>query len=289
MKTLTINGRTINIPSWNTYSKSQLLQLAKLAILNLDVIEFCTRALFILTGLDILKKKSTLLKDEFCYWIRSSEKIVYLIGENDLAAVTLKLREHFFREIRKDDQLMYEISSKLYKSTLDFVQIGKKRYYSPSHALSNLIFEEYIYTETYFSRYLKDKNIEHIYNLISIIYRPKPPVFHRKMIRKTGDKRAPFNIYECKARAPQFKKLSEAHIKVIMWYYIGCRNFIFGKFSDLFRSTGSGSGEDPFDSFNELTTQLSGSAMNNEKVRRTLLYDVLTELNEKVKHAQKHK
>ncbi len=289
MKQLTINGDIIKIPSWNEFTKAQLIKLAACSIEKPTITDFCLQALFIITGLKINKKKHVVIDNEECFYISHGRKKTYLVGESDLAAITLSLREHFFYETQNNGQTVFVPEVDLYNPTINWFRVGNLALWAPAKALANLIFEEYIYTETYYTRYVDKKNEVFMDNLISVLYRPKQNIYNRIINKNYGDKREEFNIYKCKQRAKTITKLDKATRQVILWYYSGCRNYLKQKFPFVFSGTGSASGKDTFEVMLELTTSISGSSINNEKTRKTMLYDILSELNTKADPQNKPK
>jgi len=282
MRTLTIDGHSIQVPYWNEWTKEQLLNVSELAGMELPIDEFCLKALFLLTGLKVWKKREKFINVEACYYVRHGKDNVYLIGERDLTYMTMSIRDNFFKKILQKGEESYIFDSQLFENKIVGFLHDHVYYYGPQKGLANLIFEEYIYSETYFDRYSSSKENKYLDKLIAVLYRPQKEVDEMNP-EYDGDKREKFNAHLIEARAKELASLSDKYKTAIFFYYSGCRYFLSKQFPEVFKE-GDGGGTDIFQNFIELTSALSGGSINNEKLRKTMLYDVLSDLNTRKKH-----
>lgn len=263
MATIGINGEKYELKDWNQLNKNELIRLAFLATQKMSIYQLCISFFLMMTGFRLAGKKPVQRGNEICYMVKKGKKQL-LISEVGFTSIVEAIRSHFFVSSKPGE---YTINPKLHVNTFNKFKLGGTWYQSPKNALSNLIFEEYIYTETYFYRYNKTKDEKWLNLLISVLYKPK-------IINANTN----FDIAVCKANALKIAKIDEAYKLLVLWYYIGSKNFLAGKFRFLFNG-GVDDGLDPFESFLKLTSQLAGKPHENEKVRQTKLYDVLANLN----------
>ena len=93
-----------------------------------------------------------------------------------------------------------------------------------------------------------------------------------------GDKRISFNAANVVRNAKRLENLPENYKHAALLFYDGCRNYMAHKFPLTFKP-GSGKKTDTFVAMQDLTiTIMNETGHDVDKIRNTLLYDILTML-----------
>ena len=265
MKTLTINENTYSIPgTWNELAIEQLLYLVQLTNSQISAEEIKLKML-----LKTLKARvhSYIGADDKILFIIKIDKHKYTITAEELQPVT-DIFDYLF--LRKKDTI--NINPLLTKNPVPKIKIKGKEYISAKEGLSDITYEQFVDLMTYFDA--MQSNPDKINNFIAILY-------------KTA------NDKQC---TPQIASKLNAYTKtVILWYYIGCLNFIEGKFPRTFSGKSDSTGNRTIiDNQMRVIDILAGNDLTKkETVKKSLLYDALytmeiaAENAEKLKHRTK--
>jgi len=277
MYTLKINNEIIQIPSsWNELTAEQLLTSISLSDKNLSLGEYTSRLLLDITELIPIIKKEKIAGGGYLFYFKYDRK-KYLIDARDFSAISNKLSFLFYRE---NDNFYFNYN--LTRNLLPVIRISAfKKLYGPSDTLTNLLFEEFIHTETYLNRFETTRGEpKYLDKLIAVLYRPKARHLNIDSNNFKGDIREPFNDHVTQKIARLVARMKDDYKKAILLFYNGCRRFITSKFPNTFSETSSGS-DDIFMSFMKLVNALSESDVTKkEQVRKSYLYDVLITLEE---------
>jgi hypothetical protein len=117
------------------------------------------------------------------------------------------------------------------------VQIGFKKLYGPVGLLDKVSIGEMASADTAFTSASNDMDMEKIYLLNAILYRPKRKDLSEFRASKkwNGDVREPFNMTTCKARVSMFKKLDAHYVVATFLYYWSFREKKLMPFTRIFK------------------------------------------------------
>ncbi|PSR53926.1 hypothetical protein AHMF7605_10550 [Adhaeribacter arboris] len=116
----------------------------------------------------------------------------------------------------------------LTKQLLPVISLGKwrrQKYYGPASSFRNLLFLEFIFSDTYFIAWSKKQNEELLNKFIACLYRERT-WFHfikKRFSSYNGDNRRAFNSHLVEVRAHKLAQLPlEVKQSIVLWYR-GCR------------------------------------------------------------------
>jgi len=158
-------------------------------------------------------------------------------------------------------------------------RFGLRRYYGPQEKLFNLIFDEFLEAQIHYGNYRSTGNPESLNKLVATLYRPQRKDYHPKALSYNGDRRQPFNAALVPYYARKFKRLSMETKHAVMLFFEGCLQFLDINFPHAFGNSESSSPNryGPL----SLVDALSGEDVTkNEKIRQTMLYDVMVRLEQ---------
>lgn len=281
---LKINNDTYQCPSsWNELAGDQLLRIAELSPLHLPPAEFKISLLRSLFGLETMKVKEKVIKGEICFLFKHGRKNIYIISALDISFIIQKF--DFLFQIKKDTggNNTYTLRSRLTKNLIPEIKIGSEKFYGPSDGLTNLIFQEYIHTETLISKFNSTGDIAFLDKLIAVLYRPQSKDYNPDDANFSGDRREPFNDFIIDARASAVSKIDNTLKHAILMFYMGCTNHIQFLFKEVFTGNHGSADEskNTFKNMMKLVTALTNNDVTkNEQVRKTYLYEVMIALQE---------
>ncbi len=281
---LSINNDTYQCPSsWNELTSDQLLRIAELSPLKLSPTEFKISLLRSLLGLEAMKVKEKIIRGETCFLFRHGRKNIYIISAVDISFIIKKF--DFLFQIRKDkDQKeICILRSRLTNNLIREIKVGSEKFYGPSDGLTNIIFQEYIHTETFISKFNSTGDIAFLDKFIAVLYRPQSKDYNPVYANFNGDRREPFNDFIIDTRAATVGKIDIALRHAILLFYMGCINHIQFLFKEVF--TGNyGSADESKNTFKNMlklvTALTNNDVTKNEQVRKTYLYEVMISLQE---------
>lgn len=285
MRTLTIDGDKFPIPeNWNELTRQQLVTLGQLNRFSLPVGEFQFKMLLAFTGL-VPERKPEVQKINYkgerrIFHHMANGRRKYLIEQAELAWISEQLN-FFFKKTKNDEkEEQFYVHSTLTKNLLPDIDVKGKTWYGPSDSLTNLLFAEFIHTETFLDYYGHTKKPEYLDKLIATIYRPQDPEYNPKSVNFHGDRREKFNDHLIDMRAVKLAEVHPAVKQAIYLFYLGCRNFIVKKFPKVFPpSSGNEKKKDAFMQFMKLVDALANNDVTkNEQIRQTYLYEVMVSL-----------
>ena len=279
---ITINNDTYPGPStWNELTYDQLINLCHFAQPNVPANEFKTQFLLSILGLRTLIIEERYVGDEVLFYFKKGKKTIYILSNIDIACILYKFDFLFLKKEYPDGNIQYQFNSHLTKNLIPEIKINGITYYGPADSLTNILFHEYIVTETNLVNYYQTQDEKFLNNLIAALYREEDPQYNPTDIAFSGDRRKPFNDFQIEARANAISKLDPKIKQAILFFYDGCRNYLKICFPEVFEGSGSGDNENIFKLFMKLVTALTNNDITkNEQVRKSYLYEVMISLQE---------
>lgn len=313
MNTVTLDNDTYKTASrWNELDGRQLLKLADMVqdVTNLN--EFLIKLWLHMLDFKVLTAPEEIVEDQACFYIWSKVKQfkslnigpeiasnyyrtikdkIYLISAQDLHFCASHLKFMFTEKYDGQDLVenTFVLNSKLTKNAIKEFRFGKKDYCGPDDAITNLLFGEYILSETYFTRYQDTKNPEWLNKFFSVLWRPVKKAREINSNDFDGDKRISFNAANVVRNANRLENIPENYKHAALLFYDGCRNYLAHKFPLTFKP-GSGKKTDTFVAMQDLTiTIMNETGHDVDKIRNILLYDILTMLEKMEEKAVRNK
>lgn len=276
MRTVTINDTKVSIPQkWNELTKDQFIYICSLFF---QPGEFHSKRFLLMAYLLGLKIKNMgrLRQTGEAHAFIFNKKTIF-IEPDDLAGLLDATNFLFKKTSKNNDPETYQVSSNLTVNLIPSFIVNNTEFHGPADMLSNITYAEYIHTETNFFRYYKHQAPVFLDRLIAILYRPKSKSYNPKSIDYNGDIREPFNDFLTDDYAIQIKGLDPAIKSAILLFYEGCKWFIGKKFPLMHDGDRGNVPDDIFMINMEIVNALADYDVTKvDKVRKQLLYDVLT-------------
>lgn len=313
MNTLTLDNDIYKTPSkWNEISGKQLLKVAEMTrdVTNLN--EFLIKLWLEILEFKVLVAPEEIIEDQACFYIWSKTKELksfnigpeiashyyrtikdktYLISAQDLQFAASHLKFMFTEKYDGQDLVenTFVLNSLLTKNKIKEFTFAKINYCGPDNELTNLLFGEYILSETYFNRHQETKNPEWLDKFFAVLYRP---VKKRKELNSKdydGDRRIKFNAATVIRNCKGLEYLPDNYKHACLLFYDGCRNYLAHKFPLTFKP-GGGEKVDTFVAMEDLTVTLMNETGHHvDVIREMLLFDVLSILERMEKRAKANK
>lgn len=281
MHNLTIDNDLFHLPSnWNDFTVEQFMRVAELSINILPVGEFRLKLFLTITGLRVSPKPEITINGEQCFYLNHGKTREYLVSSSELAAICSTLDFMFISTKNKSGDELLLIDCQMYIQLLPTIKVGKELWYGPASALSNILFAEWIHTETAYNHYNKTRKHQFIDRLIATLYRPGLPQGYQNM-EPTGDDREKFNDALLDKYTRMVSGIDPVVKNAIFMWYEGCRSFIVKKFPDVFaQKKPSKKQMDVFESFLYLVNALTNNDVTKtEQVRQSYMMEVMVTLN----------
>lgn len=286
-----INSDHYLIPEkWDELTTDQLLKIAEYVNSQLPFNEFRIKLMMFFLGLHCMRIEERTIKGEVCFFFRQGKKNIYALSAIDLSCLLSRIDFIFKISKADDDSNQKVVHSHLCRQLIPAIKVSGTEYIGPASSLTNLLFHEYIFTETYFYKFSETKEIKYADLLIAVLYRENSGK-NENDADYNGDPRIQFNDFHLDARAEKIAKLDPAFKTAILFFYDGCRNYLRVKFKEVFESSsGKNQKVDPFANFMKLVTTLTNNDITkNDQVRKSYLYEVMIALQEMVIQNNKQK
>jgi hypothetical protein len=172
--------------------------------------------------------------------------------------------------------------------TLPFLRFIEEpqRFYGPREAFRNLRFDEFIFADTYYLRYLQTQQASWLDQLVAVLYRPERRPYRPRAVDYAGDRREDFNEHLVAARAARLAHLPLATKLAVLLYYQACRRLLEQRYPYVFsddttQQAGTGG-------WQEVLHELAGGVVHLEDTAHQALHNVLREMNRVLRqHAER--
>lgn len=276
MKTIDID-LGIMPKNWNEMTPKQVSQVVKAMLANLDITRFRIEMLRIFTDLLILQKPDTCRN-------RTPHFLVKFPHQEECF-----LSVDAIRDMGASFDWLLEPSD-LWQQKLPELLVGKKSFYGPAAALTNINFSEYISANECYSVYMATKKELYLDRLIAVLYREEKALYNPYSPDFNGDRRELFNPFTYEKRSELLSKISMVEKTIILLYYTGCRRELQRRFPDVFNGSEGGEPKKGIPGLAGLVSRLNdGDPTKNESIRNSALYDILEELQKNEELAEKMK
>jgi hypothetical protein len=257
MRKLELNGDVFTLPeSWNELTFSQYVFLINLTSKPASVEEIKLKMLLFCMDAHLNRYRQNGSRR---YTIQSRKKR-YDFSAEEILPVT-GIFDYLFQE--KDGKTI--INPLVTKNFFQTAKCGCRTVYGPAEGMENITYEEFAFLQTYFS--MLQSSPEAINQFLSVIY------------KESNGKSSP----------AIFNKMTQITKTGILWFYIGCMNFIAGKFPEVFSGGGDSSGS-VFDNQMRIIDSLSGNDLTKkDAVKQAKLYDALYTMEIAAENAKKLK
>jgi hypothetical protein len=121
--------------------------------------------------------------------------------------------------------------------TIKAFRILGTKYIAPKAKLSNCVFVEFAFADSYFEKYISTRDIKDLNKLIACLYRPRKNLISRIFKPFCKDQRVAFDDSQIERHANKIDRFISLEKRFcILLFYIGCRKFMSKQFAVLFES-----------------------------------------------------
>jgi len=263
MKVVRFNNDKYTLPSkWDELNPKQLIAVAKIMLAEQHWDNIKVRLVLYFLGMRVIRRRKVIVDEVEHFYVKHGLRRVYLLSVFDIAALGNTLE---FLTEKPDKEGNRLLRPKIRKQPFPILKFRFKRFAGYENALTDMLFGEFIFAETYYYRYLTTKDEVWLNRLLAVLYRRVKKHTMQEFSEEAIEQNA-----RLIASLPAYKKL------VMRFYYDGCKEFLSRKFPQTLGSGGGGKAKDPFEDFHKITIAMTnGFPTEADGVRNTLLYDAL--------------
>lgn len=230
------NGSALEVPgTWNELGITQLKYVsekwstwtASISVSNRVFIYFRIKMIFILCGVSRWNVFS--FSHRFLVSIIPSKKQFRKIKGEEFS----DRFSHLPALVQLTD-FIFKDPCNLTKNKLTRVKTRLGTLHGPGDELATLVFQEFIFADTYFTKYASSKDQEDLDWLIAVLYRPAAKQLEPFSENYLGDNRQPFNLAATELMLPIVKSMKQWQKLSIFFFYMGSRNELEKDFPNVF-------------------------------------------------------
>lgn len=253
MVKLHIENKVFELPtSMNEMTTDQLISLSALVAEALPIQEIKVKMLFV-----CLNAQARRMKNNDFYRVKIG-KDTYKLTADEVTQVSAAF-DYLFTKPDKDGNCF--LDNKLTRNHFPEMTVGGVKFYSPKDAMTDMIYNQYIYLQTYDVMQKNKPNA--IYAWLGCMFRRDKAVFDPEDL----------NI-------ELMKKIRPEVIVLMLWYWIGSCRFIADKFPRIFSADGDGDGGNPYDGQQKLLDYIAKADPEKKRLYKLdMLYNILYSLD----------
>jgi hypothetical protein len=160
---------------------------------------------------------------------------------------------------------------------LPVLTMARQHYHGPREAFRTLRFDEFIFADTYYLRYLQTGGEHYLDQLVATLYRPERADYDPEAVTYTGDRRQDFNEHLVPARASRLAGLPDHYKHAVLLYYRGCRRLLEQRYDYVFSADNTAKASSS--GWQDVLHELAGGVHRLETTARQGLHNVLREMN----------
>lgn len=162
-----------------------------------------------------------------------------------------------------------------------------KRLYGPVNAFHKLSFEEFSFADEALKLYNESNEIEHLHELMAVLYRGKKKGFKRKDPADNGDIRQAFNYVTYEWVKPVLESQPMYNKLMVYLWFSHCRLQMLTHFNKVFKRREDDMGDDEGSSWVSTAMNLGGGVLNFHTIRRENVYLVFEEMKRLVEERER--
>lgn len=248
MRTVKLDSDSYTLPSrWQELTTNDIVTLAKLYLQSNNYVKLKVVFCLYLMGLRLKYANPVDIDGDKCYYIKHSNRRVYLLGLEQIHQIVSGVEWIFYNEDTPEGRRI-SINPRLTANPFRRLKVRFSTLVGPDDALGDISFLEFAFAETYLYRYAKSQNKHWLDMFIATLWRPV----------KNGN-RVEFDQQKIEQWAKRTARIKPAVALAMQWYYAGCKYFLSRKYPKVFTPTGSGGSGDPFEGYMDLTGTLAKS------------------------------
>lgn len=230
----------------------QLISLSRLVSTELPIQEIKVKMLFVCLGAHAKR-----MKNDGYYRIQIGKDVFGLTVE-ELTQVSAAF-DYLFTEPDKDGRCFFDC--RLTVNHFPEVRIRGRKFYGPRQAMTDLLYNQYIYLQTY--DVMKEKKPEAVYAWLGCMF--------------LRDKKQ-FNPEDLNLK--HMRRLAPETIILMLWFWIGSCRYIADKFPRIFTDEDGSGGGNPYDGQQKLLDYIAKADPEKKRqYKQDQLYNILYSLD----------
>jgi len=254
MKNLHIEKFVFPLPEkMDEMTTDQLISLSKLVATEIPIQEIKIKMLFICLGAHVKRMKNP------GYFRISIRKNTFALTAADVANAS-SVFDYLWTKPDEDGKCFFD--NRLTVNHYPELKIKGRKFFSPKDSLTDLIYDQYIYLQTY--DVMKDNNPEAIYAWLGCMFRRDKKAFNPEDL----------NLEHMKRIRPEV-------VVLMIWYWIGSCRYIADKFPRVFPDAGDGQPTgNPYDGQQKLLDYVAKADPEKKRLyKQDQLYNILYSLD----------
>lgn len=281
MKTIAIDNDNFIVPSkWNDLAPEQVMTLAKLVQQNASYFNISVKFCLYLLGLKPKLYHPILVDGESLYYVRGkSNKNKYLLSTAQVHALVKSFSWLFVSHRDESDAITMGVNPLVNYNPVKDIKVRFTKLRGPDDVLGNISWMEFIFAETFLTRYNMTGDIKWLAQFLAVLWRPL----------KDGNI-LPFEQSKVERQACRTIRINHNTALVATWFYAGCKAFLAKKYPRALGGSGGGKQSDPFEGYMDLTVTLAKTdKASPDSVLGTNLHFVLKSLDIMLQQQQQQK
>ena len=252
MKKLHIGDHTFSLPErMDEMTRNQLISLSRLVGTELPIQEIKVKMLFICLGAQVKRMKNP------GYFRVKIDKHTFAITAEDVTNAAAAF-DYLFTEPDKDGRCFMD--NHLTVNQYPEIKIRGRKFYAPKAAMTDLIYNQYIYLQTY--DVMKERKPEAIYAWLGCMFRRDKSHFNPDDLN-----------------LEHMKRLKPEVVVLMIWYWIGSCRYIADKFYRVFGGGEAATGS-PYDGQQKLLDYIAKADPEKKRAyKQDMLYNILFSLD----------
>jgi len=253
MKTLHVDRYEYLLPeSMNEMTTVQLIRLSELVANEIPVQEIKVKMLFI-----CLNARARRMKNAGYYRIKIDNHVFAFTAEQ-VANVSMAF-DYLFTQ--PDDNGRCFLDNRLTINHYPELKIKRRKLYGPKNAMTDLIYDQYIYLQTY--DVMKEKKPEAVYAWLGCMFRRDKSTFCAEDLN-----------------LDRMKRIKPEVIILTIWFWIGSCRFISDKFPRIFPDSDGSAIGNPYDGQQKLLDYIAKADPEKKRAyKQDKLYNILYSLD----------
>jgi hypothetical protein len=260
MKTLHIGDFEYSLPeSMNEMELRDLIFLSQLVASEMPIQDVKVKILFSCLGAHVKR-----MKNPGYFRVKVEKNTFALTAENVVTAAAAF--DYLFTEPDKDGRCF--LDNRLTVNHYPEIKIRGRKFYAPKTAMTDLIYNQYIYLQTY--DVMKERKPEAIYAWLGCMFRRDKTTFNPDDL----------NI-------EYMQRLKPEMVVLMIWYWIGSCRYVADKFPRVFGGGDAPTGN-PYDGQQRLLDYIAKADPEKKRAyKQDMLYNILYSLDYMLEQEEK--
>lgn len=197
-------------------------------------------------------------------------------------------REQIRDLLARENLCRFYFEDLLTKNPIPVLKLGIfSRVYGPINAFHKLSFEEFSFGDEALKLYNETGEVEHLHELMAVLYRAKKRGFKMHHHASDGDPRVPFNYVTYDQLKEKMANQPLHHKLMVYLWFSHCRLLMLQNYSKIFKKHKDSEGDEDGSSWINTAMNLGGGVLNFHKIKNENVYLVFEEMKRLVEERER--